>query len=195
MSLQPPLLAFHHLKKLHLIKICLLATFNSGIFFSLRRIFLLIFLGFKEFSFWSDSPSFSTHNSCSSFRSKSSFFDAFTLSWAITFSDNSSWRQSVKVSTFEFDTESFDRSVWISARESFNSVFSSAFSHKSLPSDMALNSFSLFKLLIVEDSILLAIKTQESGKISSVFSNILRSSVFFFAVKDDFVLKSFYLFT
>ena len=59
---------------------------------------------------------------------------------------------------------------------------------------MALNSFSLFKLLIVEDSILLAIKTQESGKISSVFSNILRSSVFFFAVKDDFVLKSFYLF-
>ena len=53
-------------------------------------------------------------------------------------------------------------------------------------SDMALNSFSLFELLIVEDSILLAIKTQESGKIKSVFSNILRSSVFFFAVKDDF---------
>ena len=59
---------------------------------------------------------------------------------------------------------------------------------------MALNSFSLFKLLIVEDSILLAIKTQESGKISSVFSNILRSSVFFFAVKDDFILKRVFIF-
>ena len=61
-------------------------------------------------------------------------------------------------------------------------------------SDMALNSFSLFELLIVEDSILLAIKTQESGKIKSVFSNILRSSVFFFAVKDDFILKRVFIF-
>ena len=60
---------------------------------------------------------------------------------------------------------------------------------------MVLNSFSLFKLLIVEDSILLAIKTQESGKIKSVFSNILRSSsVFFFAVKDDFILKRVFIF-
>ena len=194
MSLQPPLLAFLHLKKLHLIKICLLATFNSGIFFSLRHIFLLIFLGLEEFNFWSDSPSFCTHNSCSSFKSESSFCDAFTLSWAITFSDISSWRQSVKVSTFEFDTESFDRSVWISARESFNSVFSSAFSHESMLSDMALNSFSLFELLIDEDSIWLATKTQEPGKIKSVFSNILRSSVFVFAVKDDFILKRVFIF-
>ena len=144
----------------NLIKIYSLATFNSAIFLSLWQIFLLIFLGLKEFNFWSDSPSFCTHNSCSSFKSESSFFNAFTLSWAITFFVISSWRQSVKVSTFEFDTESFDRSVWISARESFNSVFSSAFSHESMLSDMALNSFSLFELLIVEDSVLLAKKTQ-----------------------------------
>ena len=61
-------------------------------------------------------------------------------------------------------------------------------------SDRTSNSFSLFELLIVEDSILLAIKTQESGNIKSVFSNILRSSVFFFAVKDDFIeFLSFYI--
>ena len=61
-------------------------------------------------------------------------------------------------------------------------------------SDRTSNSFSLFELLIVEDYILLAIKTQESGNIKSVFSNILRSSVFFFAVKDDFIeFLSFYI--
>ena len=61
-------------------------------------------------------------------------------------------------------------------------------------SDRTSNSFSLFELLIVEDSILLAIKTQESGNIKSVFSNILGSSVFFFAVKDDFIeFLSFYI--
>ena len=82
------------------------------------------------------------------------FFNIFILSWAITFSDVSSRRQTVKVSSFEFDTESFDRSIWISARESFNSVFSSAFSHESMLSDVALTSISLFELLIVEGCII-----------------------------------------
>ena len=141
-------------------KICLFATCDSAIFCSLQQIFLLIFLGLKEFNFWKDSPSFCTRNCCPSFKSDSSILNAFILSWAITFSDISSWRQSVRVSTFEFDTERFDRSVWISACESFNSVFSSAFSHESMLSDMALKSFSLFELLIVENFLLFAIKTR-----------------------------------
>ena len=69
----------------NLIKVYLFATFNSAIFSSLWQIFLLIFFGLKEFKFWSDSPSFCTHNSCSSFKSESSSFIAFILSSAITF--------------------------------------------------------------------------------------------------------------
>ena len=63
------------------------------------------------------------------------------LFWAITFRGISSQRQSVKVSTFEFDTESFDKVVWISARESCHSAFSWTFSRESMVSNMALNSF------------------------------------------------------
>ena len=90
----------------YLINICLFATCSSGIICSRPQIFILTFLGFKEFNLWSDSPSFCTHNSCKSFKSESSFFNIFILSWAITFSDISSRRKSVKVSRFEFDTES-----------------------------------------------------------------------------------------
>ena len=61
-------------------------------------------------------------------------------------------------------------------------------------SDMALSSFSLFELLIVEDSILLVIYKQKFGKKRKAFSNVLRSSFFLFAIKDDFAVN-FYRFT
>ena len=98
--------SFSSIKKasFNLIKIFLFATSNSAIFYYLRLIFLLMFLGLNRFNFWGSSPSFCTHNPCSSFKSESSFFNTFIFSWAITFSDISSWRQSVKASTFEFDT-------------------------------------------------------------------------------------------
>ena len=38
-------------------------------------------------------------------------------------------------------------------------------------------------------TVLLAIKTQESGKIKWLFSNVLKSSAFFYAIKSDFVFK------
>ena len=68
------------------------------------------------------------HNCWSDFTSGSSFCKWINFCLSISWSETTSRRHVVKVSTFELETESFDSKVWISARESSNSFLSSEFS-------------------------------------------------------------------
>ena len=65
-------------------------------------------------------------NSWSKFTSESSFCKSIIFCLSISWSETTSRRHIVKVSTFELETESFDSKVWISAWESF-SLLSSEF--------------------------------------------------------------------
>ena len=70
---------------------------NSDIFCSLLSIFLLIFFGLREFSFWSDSFNFMEHNSWSSFTSQSSFCKSIFFCLSISWSETTSRRHVFKV--------------------------------------------------------------------------------------------------
>ena len=83
------------------------------------------------------------HNSWSSFTLESSLSKLIIFCLSISWSETTSWRHVVKVSTFELETENLDSKVWISARESLNSFLSSEFSQVSMLSQMALKVLSV----------------------------------------------------
>ena len=83
------------------------------------------------------------HNSWSDFDSENPFCQSIIFCLSISWSETTSRRHGVKVSTFELETESFDIEVWISARESFNSFLSSKFSRVSMLLEMVLKVLSM----------------------------------------------------
>ena len=77
------------------------------------------------------------------FTSESSFCKSIIFCLSISWSETTSRRHIVKVSTFELETESFDSKVWISSRENLDSFLSSEVSKVSMLSQMALKVISV----------------------------------------------------